>query len=1102
MKKYFDSVYAKSKESKLKSEVAMGVFQKLHVNREGKRFSIFLLLLLITASAAVFMLIPSQAATTTYFVTEAGNASKDGSNWDNAMGTDEFLTKIDYFKTSGTGDIQYEFLLKTGTYAIPNGRSVYLPKNVKLYGGFNGTENSLSKRSDESVKNMMLHPLSSDMASIISGDGVNNYSLITGTAGASSDDSRIDGFTITSCAGTAMLNTLNSSQTTANCTFIGNKEGQDSLSSSGGSQYIINCAFVGNKTGLGRAIVNQDGNTPVIEKCTFTGFTNGAVLNKNCAPVVRSCTFRANRAANNGSGGAVYNDGANAVIESSAFVCNTAYAGGGAIYNKNSSSDISACAFSGNSVTSAEGGAIYNESSAANLVNCTFSANPAKAGGGAIYSDKDSKAVIVNCTLMANSGGAVVSEAEVKPVIVNSVFRLNNGDILGGSADVRYSFLEAGYQGGIGLLTSGEPKLIAADAKRNVVADPTGAGSCDVRIYIISCDKANPSSLLGEGLAVGESVSGDVKVPEKDQLGNKRRIDVTGVGASPYYVDLGAYQFSSSIGDNTPSVSLKIDKSSQRVKSGDSVTVLATTKPINFIRFEVSSSDEYEVTSEGKKLTITAKTLISSDIKVRITAKHQLPGSGMWEDFTLLGRTDISGDVISPIADQVYTGRAVEPDVTVTVGGIKLTKDDDYTASYTNNINPGRATVTIMGIGDYTGTKSVSFTIKNNWLASSDISWYDEKKPSYTITTNEQLAGIALLVNSGSADMMGKTITVSSDIDLTGAEWTPIGTESNPFNGTLDGKGSSINGLVTSSDISNTGFIGATNREAVVQNITISADVKGMNNTAVLVGLNNGTIINCKTGGASSGGQNIGGIAGLNNGIIRSCVSETNVTGTENAGGIAGSNSETVQNSVSAGNVSSAGNAGGIVGSNRGTVNMTDAVGETTGAAAGGITGYNGGAVSGSNWLKDGGGSPAAGSGTGDPVSGDCEGYDAGELSEMPTVCVLLNNLTITSDRNGSFTITAASYPTTSDAQITFEAEGVTFTPPSISADGTPKTVKASGGANSSYTVTIKNATGEKLAEFKLTNKAPRGGNGGCNSGFAALAALSVIPVVMRRKKK
>lgn len=57
--------------------------------------------------------------------------------------------------------------------------------------------------------------------------------------------------------------------------------------------------------------------------------------------------------------------------------------------------------------------------------------------------------------------------------------------------------------------------------------------------------------------------------------------------------------------------------------------------------------------------------------------------------------------VISTISSQKYTGKAIEPKITVKYDGKTLQKDTDYTVSYKNNINIGTAEVTVNGLGDY-----------------------------------------------------------------------------------------------------------------------------------------------------------------------------------------------------------------------------------------------------------------------------------------------------------------------------------------------------------------------------------------------------------------
>ena len=83
--------------------------------------------------------------------------------------------------------------------------------------------------------------------------------------------------------------------------------------------------------------------------------------------------------------------------------------------------------------------------------------------------------------------------------------------------------------------------------------------------------------------------------------------------------------------------------------------------------------------------------------------------------FTLV---EIKGtDVIMEGNEFPYTGQPVEPNVTVTVDGKELTRDQDYTVTYINNLAPGTGTLTVRGIGTasetvgYYGKVSMDFTI-------------------------------------------------------------------------------------------------------------------------------------------------------------------------------------------------------------------------------------------------------------------------------------------------------------------------------------------------------------------------------------------------------
>ncbi|MDD3186409.1 MAG: InlB B-repeat-containing protein [Anaerostipes sp.] len=75
-------------------------------------------------------------------------------------------------------------------------------------------------------------------------------------------------------------------------------------------------------------------------------------------------------------------------------------------------------------------------------------------------------------------------------------------------------------------------------------------------------------------------------------------------------------------------------------------------------------------------------------------------------------KKSITKATVSKIKSVTYSGFYKKPSVTVKYAGKKLKNGSDYTLSYKNNKKVGKATVTIKGKGNYTGTKKVTFKIK------------------------------------------------------------------------------------------------------------------------------------------------------------------------------------------------------------------------------------------------------------------------------------------------------------------------------------------------------------------------------------------------------
>ena len=121
--------------------------------------------------------------------------------------------------------------------------------------------------------------------------------------------------------------------------------------------------------------------------------------------------------------------------------------------------------------------------------------------------------------------------------------------------------------------------------------------------------------------------------------------------------------------------------------------------------------------------------------------------------------------VISDVADQTYTGSLIAPNVTVTCNDVELVKDTDYTVSYSNNKNVGTATISITGIGDYTGTIKKNFNIVARGISDTTIG----SIPNQTYTGNSISALPVITYN-------GATLTKGTDYTLTYSNNVNVGT--------------------------------------------------------------------------------------------------------------------------------------------------------------------------------------------------------------------------------------------------------------------------------------------------------------------------------------
>ena len=186
--------------------------------------------------------------------------------------------------------------------------------------------------------------------------------------------------------------------------------------------------------------------------------------------------------------------------------------------------------------------------------------------------------------------------------------------------------------------------------------------------------------------------------------------------------------------------------------------------------------------------------------------------------------------------------------------------------------------------GEYTYTVSLA--------AAKDLGYTIESNGSYTVTSADGLMNIAELVNGGKTDI---NITLDTDIDLTGKDWTPIGTDyDNSYKGTFDGGGHTITGLTFTTNDEFAGLFGWLNRAGTVKNVVMegvqitSNQIYG-GSIGGVVGYGWGTIENCSVSGSVSGTVYVGGVVGVQiGGSITGCSSSATVKGTVDVGGVAG----------------------------------------------------------------------------------------------------------------------------------------------------------------------------------------------------------------------
>ena len=311
-----------------------------------------------------------------------------------------------------------------------------------------------------------------------------------------------------------------------------------------------------------------------------------------------------------------------------------------------------------------------------------------------------------------------------------------------------------------------------------------------------------------------------------------------------------------------------------------------TTPPAVKVKANQSTQKDFEgsdlIVADGQTVTYGSPTLRFTHRTARVTIVLTDYTEGLASvQLTGLSTENDNPDKITPYDKGSNTYTAIVAPQSVAAGTAFITCT--FTNGKTFVYKMKNATDWQAG-GEYTYTVSLA--------AAKDLGYTIESDGSYTVTSADGLMNIAELVNGGKSDI---NITLDTDIDLTGKDWTPIGTDyDNSYKGTFDGGGHTITGLTFTTNDEFAGLFGWLNRAGTVKNVVMegvqitSNQIYG-GSIGGVVGYSWGTIENCSVSGSVSGTVYVGGVVGAQiGGSITGCSSSATVKGTVDVGGVAG----------------------------------------------------------------------------------------------------------------------------------------------------------------------------------------------------------------------
>ena len=310
-----------------------------------------------------------------------------------------------------------------------------------------------------------------------------------------------------------------------------------------------------------------------------------------------------------------------------------------------------------------------------------------------------------------------------------------------------------------------------------------------------------------------------------------------------------------------------------------------TTPPAVKVKANQSTQKDFEgsdlIVADGQTVTYGSPTLRFTHRTARVTIVLTDYTEGLASvQLTGLSTEGDNPDIIVPYDKGSNTYTAIVAPQSVAAGTAFITCT--FTNGKTFVYKMKNATDWQAG-GEYTYTVSLA--------AAKDLGYTIESNGSYTVYNADGLMNVAELVNGGKTDI---NITLDKNIDLTGKDWTPIGTSfDNSYTGTFDGGGHTITGLTITTKDQFVGLFGYLNRAGTVKNVVMEGIQITSNhmfgNTGGVAGFSWGTIENCSVSGSVSGTKCVGGVVGAQKaGSITGCSSSATVKGTVDVGGVAG----------------------------------------------------------------------------------------------------------------------------------------------------------------------------------------------------------------------